>query len=101
MPKNAWTLGKCGLKVLQYMAASLPVVSSPVGVNRDIVKHEVTGFLAESPDDWQESIERLIRNPNLRLAMGKAGQKRITKHYSTDVTFQKMILNLKDMLAES
>jgi len=101
MPKNAWTLGKCGLKVLQYMAASLPVVSSPVGVNRDIVKHEVTGFLAESPDDWQESIERLIRNPDLRLAMGKAGQKRITKHYSTDVTFQKMILNLKDMLAES
>ena len=101
MPKNSWTLGKCGLKVLQYMAAGLPVVSSPVGVNRDIVEHEITGFLAESPDEWQDSIERLIRNPDLRLAMGKAGQRRITKHYSTDVTFQKMILNLKDMLAES
>lgn len=100
MPDNSWTRGKCGLKVLQYMAAGLPVISSPVGVNRDIVEHEVTGFLAESPDEWQESIERLIRNPDLRLAMGKAGQKRITEHYSIDVTFRKMIQKLESMLPE-
>ncbi len=99
MSDNPWTLGKCGLKVLQYMAAGLPVISSPVGVNRDIVEHEVTGFLAASPDEWQVAIERLIRNPDLRRVMGKEGQKRVTEHYAIDVTFRKMIRRLESMLA--
>jgi glycosyltransferase involved in cell wall biosynthesis len=99
LPDNSWTRGKCGLKVLQYMAAGLPVVSSPVGVNRDIVEHEVTGFLAESPDEWQVAIERLIRNPDLRRVMGKEGQKRVTEDYAIDVTLQKMTRSLESMLA--
>lgn len=100
MPDNSWTRGKCGLKVLQYMAAGLPVVSSPVGVNRDIVEHEVTGLLAESPDEWQVAIEKLIRNPDLRRAMGKEGQKRVTEDYAIDVTFRKMTRSLESMLAD-
>ena len=61
--------------------------------------HDVTGFLAESPEEWEIAIERLIRNPDLRRAMGKKGQKRVTEHYAIDVTFRKMIHSLEDMLA--
>jgi glycosyltransferase involved in cell wall biosynthesis len=100
MPDNSWTQGKCGLKVLQYMAVGLPVVSSPVGVNRNIVEHEVTGFLAESPYEWQVAIERLVRNPDLRRVMGKEGQKRVIEDYAINVTFRKMISSLESMLAE-
>ncbi len=99
MPDNSWTRGKCGLKVLQYMAAGLPVISSPVGVNRNIVEHEVTGFLAESPDEWQVAIERLVCNSDLRRVMGKEGQKRVTEDYAIDVTLLKMTRSLENMLA--
>ncbi|MBW2119039.1 MAG: glycosyltransferase family 4 protein, partial [Deltaproteobacteria bacterium] len=60
MPDNPWTRGKCGLKVLQYMAAGLPVVSSPAGVNGEIVEHGVTGFLADNAGAWQKAIGELI-----------------------------------------
>jgi glycosyltransferase involved in cell wall biosynthesis len=52
------------------MAAGLPVVSSPASVNGEIVEHGVTGFLAESPEEWQVDIEKLVRDPDLRGSMG-------------------------------
>lgn len=90
MSDDPWTKGKCGLKVLQYMAAGLPVVSSPAGVNREIVQEGITGFLAENLDDWQKAIDRLFHDSDLRNAMGKAGQQRIIEHFSVDATFRKM-----------
>ncbi len=97
MPDNPWTRGKCGLKILQYMAAGLPVVSSSVGENEEIVKHGVTGFLAESPEEWQRAIAKIAQNPTLRQVMGRAGRKRVTDYYSISVTYQKMVKAL-DML---
>ena len=90
MSDDPWAKGKCGLKVLQYMAAGLPVISSPAGVNKEIVQHGKTGFLAENPDGWQKAIKKLFSEPDLRSAMGKAGQKRVTEHFSIDATFKKM-----------
>ncbi len=74
--------GKCGLKLLQYMAAGLPTIASPVGVNRDIVQHGVTGFLAGSDDEWRQGIETLVRQGDLRARMGSAGRKRCVDCYS-------------------
>jgi len=98
MPNNSWTKGKCGLKILQYMAAGLPVVSSPAGVNGEIVKHGVTGFLAESPEEWQRAIAKIAQDPNLRQVMGRAGRKRVTDCYSISVTYQKMARALDILL---
>jgi len=100
MPDNPWTRGKCGLKVLQYMAAGLPVVSSPVGANRQIVEHGFTGFHADSPEAWQSAIQRLVRDPNLRRVMGEAGRKRVMEEYSVDVTFPKMAAALDTLFGK-
>lgn len=64
--------GKCALKLLQYMAAALPVIASPVGVNRDIAPRG--GFLAISSDEWFECIKRLIDSLGERKARGQAGR---------------------------
>ncbi|MBW1939840.1 MAG: glycosyltransferase family 4 protein [Deltaproteobacteria bacterium] len=99
MPSDSWTQGKCGLKLLQYMAAGLPVVSSPAGVNEEIVEHGVTGFLAESPEEWKTAIKKLADDPELRKAMGEAGRKRVIEHYSVDATFHKMSKALNRLFA--
>lgn len=78
--------GKCGLKLLQYMAAGLPVIASPVGVNSDIVEHGVNGFLAETPDDWDRAIQLLSGNAQMRAGFGQAGRLKVEQHYSLEQT---------------
>src|SRR5437868_4766686 len=68
-PSDQWTLGKCGFKILQYMAAGLPVIASPVGANEQIVQEGVTGILPSEPAKWPAAIARLAADPDLRARM--------------------------------
>jgi glycosyltransferase involved in cell wall biosynthesis len=76
LPDTPFTRGKCAFKIVQYMAAGLPVIASPVGVNADYVQHGRTGFLASSPQEWQETFDRLAGDAALRESMGRAGRHR-------------------------
>lgn len=73
LPDNAFTRGKCGFKILQYQAARLPVVASPVGVNAEYVQPGVTGFHAITASEWVDTLTRLIRDCGLRAQMGEEG----------------------------
>ncbi len=81
-PDDDWSRGKCGLKVLQYMAAGLPVVANSVGVHAEMVRHGETGFLADTADEWVEAVGRLARDPELRRRMGAAGRRLLEERYS-------------------
>lgn len=83
-PEDRWTLGKCGFKIVQYMAAGLPVIGSPVGANREIVVPGETGYLPQSPDEWVDAIAALADNPAKRQSLGLAGRNRIEEHFSID-----------------
>jgi glycosyltransferase involved in cell wall biosynthesis len=78
-----FTRGKCGYKLVQYMAAGLPVVASDVGANSQIVEHGVTGLLVRTHAEWVEALERLIADPGLRRRMGEAGRERAEARFST------------------
>ena len=78
--------GKCGYKLIQYMACGLPVVASPVGVNTTLVEHGVNGFLATSLKEWEWALRTLAADPILRHRMGKAGRAKVEREYSLQVT---------------
>jgi glycosyltransferase involved in cell wall biosynthesis len=82
LPDDEWSRGKCGLKVLQYMAAGLPVIANPVGMNCEMIEHGRTGFLARTADEWSEAIATLANNPRLRAKMGAAGREVVERQYS-------------------
>ena len=86
-----WNRGKCGLKLLQYMAVGLPAVASPVGSNRQIVAGGITGLLAETPDEWQAAFERLAASLELRRQMGAAGRERVVVHYSVQAITPRLV----------
>lgn len=67
------------------MAARLPVVASPVGVNRNLVEHGVTGLLADSAAEWEAALDTLLGDRTLRKTMGAAGRRVVEGQYSTAV----------------
>jgi glycosyltransferase involved in cell wall biosynthesis len=82
LPDDPWSRGKCGLKVLQYMAAGLPVVANPVGVQGEMIRHGVNGFLARTAAEWAEAVQELARRPDLRRAMGRQGRRTVEEQFS-------------------
>jgi glycosyltransferase involved in cell wall biosynthesis len=85
LPNTPWTQGKCGYKLIQYMACGLPVVASPVGANRRIVREGINGFLAGSTEDWVQALVFLRDHPAARARMGQAGRKDVEARYSLQV----------------
>lgn len=82
LPDDPWSRGKCGLKVLQYQAAGLPVVANPVGVHCEMIRGGETGFLATTPDEWVSAIRALASDAALRDQMGSAGRRQVETDYS-------------------
>ena len=83
---DPWARGKCGYKLIQYMACGLPVVASPVGVNREIVEHGRNGYLATSEAEWLSALSQLRSQPQLCEEFGRAGRRKVESTYSLEVT---------------
>jgi len=95
MRDDLWTRGKCGLKVLQYMASGLPVITSPVGVNRDLVETGVTGLHAGSIQQWVDAIHTLAHDPAMVTSMGAAGRQKCESGYTLQQTFRTILRDLE------
>lgn len=91
LPNTELTRYKCGLKLVQYMAAGIPSVAAPIGANSEIVIHEETGFLCENLTEWQHQLEKLIDSRLLRDKMGQAARDRAETHYNAAVVAKKLI----------
>lgn len=84
VPDDPWSRGKCGLKVLQYQAAGLPVIANPVGVQTDMVRDGETGFQATTTEQWVNAVWALAADPGLRHRLGAEGRRRVEAGYSVE-----------------
>jgi glycosyltransferase involved in cell wall biosynthesis len=84
LPENKFEQGKCGGKVVQYLAVGIPVLLSPVGANQTIITHGVEGFHCVTEDDWVNDTIYLAKNKSAREKMGKMARKKAVEFYSID-----------------
>jgi len=75
---------KCGFKALEYMAKGIPVVSSSVAVNAEIITEGGDGMIVNSPEGWVKSLDKLICDTKRRKMMGKNGRKKIEKDFNVN-----------------
>jgi glycosyltransferase involved in cell wall biosynthesis len=84
LPATPYTEAKAGLKLLQYMAAGVPVVASPVGINRHLVERSGAGFTAETPTEWETALRRLLADGDLRATLGARGREFVAGYVDLD-----------------
>jgi glycosyltransferase involved in cell wall biosynthesis len=100
MPAD-WILAKSGFKAIQYLAVGIPFVMSPVGGCAEIADAGKTHFNAETEEDWYNSLETLLSNPELRIEMGKAGRRYSLENYSLPRQVNKLAAVFRQSVEDS
>ena len=88
---DQWSLGKGGLKVIQYMSIGIPSVATNYGTACDIIEDGVNGFLVNNDDEWIDRLKELISDVTLRKNLGLAARKDAENLYSTKVVQSKYL----------
>jgi glycosyltransferase involved in cell wall biosynthesis len=82
LPLTEWTLGKCAFKMISYMAVGIPVIVSPIGVNREILEQAQVGLRADTANEWYDALHALYEDRELGTRMGAAGRMLVEEKYS-------------------
>lgn len=96
LPDSPWERGKCGYKLIQYMACGLPVVASPVGVNSEIVRSGHNGWLATDSTQWVQHLGALVDDPAMRRRLGRAGRRIVEQGYSVQAVAPRLAAMLRE-----
>lgn len=86
---GTWERGKCSFKMLQYMACEVPIIVSPVGMNKEVINFSqdegVFGATTEEPD-WVDTLDFFYQLSNMERGMqGQNGRRVVERNYSTAV----------------
>ncbi len=90
LPESDFALGKGGYKIILYMAIGIPVVASPVGINKELIQQGFNGYLANDNQEWTNQLYNLLKDRKLLLEMGKNGRKVFEEKYSSEIAFKKL-----------
>jgi glycosyltransferase involved in cell wall biosynthesis len=96
--EDAWSLGKSGFKAVQYMAAGIPAICSPVGATTEIVENGVHGFLPQNDEQWSSRLSQLIEDEDLRHQQGRAGRERVENWYCLEKQAPRLIEVLRGVV---
>lgn len=93
--------GKCGFKLIQYMARGIPAIASPVGANKEIVQDGQNGLLAGTSEHLEAALERLRTDADLAGRLAIAARKTVEERYSVRAVIPKYLEVFEAITASS
>ncbi len=82
LPDDAWTRGKCGLRLLQYLATGIPAVASPVGTQAEIIQ-ACAALPASSDAEWCQALRCVLSDEAQRATLTARGHQLVREQFST------------------
>jgi glycosyltransferase involved in cell wall biosynthesis len=96
---SPWNRGKCAYKLLQYMAAGVCAIGSPVGMNSELIQHDANGLLASSPSEWHAVLSRTLADAQLRARLGAAGRATVERGFAFPILARRWMEFLQSLVA--
>jgi len=84
LEESEWNRYESGLRILQYWAAGVPVVASPVGIQSHLIRDGENGLFATNRRQWTENLLLLMKDLNLTRRLIAAGRKMVQEKYSLE-----------------
>ena len=83
-PDNPFHRSKCSTRIIDYMTMAKPVVTTAVGMNLEYIEDGESGILVPAGDStrFEEEMERLVRDPERCIFLGKNAQRRVRERFS-------------------
>lgn len=82
--------GKCGFKLIQYMASSKPFIASPFEANLKIDRNHQNLF-ATTPEEWFKALESVYHNQAFYCSIGEKGRKVVQQYYCVQSNFYRYL----------
>ena len=82
LSQDKWANGKCGFKALQYMSLGVPAIVSPVGVNTEIVDHNINGYICDSIEEWEKTLRTILSDKSKIKDVSENSRQKIIDNYS-------------------
>jgi glycosyltransferase involved in cell wall biosynthesis len=89
LDNSEWEEGKCGFKVIQYMALGIPALASPTKANCAIIQNGQNGFICSNDSEWKNGLKRLIQDAELQSAFSRQGRETIETKFSKSAWIEK------------
>lgn len=98
LTSNAFNAGKSALKLIEYLAAGVPVVASDVGENRFVVNAPQYGYTATTEGEWRSALAELLANADVRRTKGENGKKFVQEHYDVVQVYTSLLRELSTVV---
>ncbi len=98
LTKTPWSEGKCGLKLIQYLAAGVPAVATSVGVNTQYISESRAGYLAEDQETWVFALRKLLDHADLRREMGQNGRDWVRSQMTVQAQASRLVSFLESVV---
>lgn len=83
LSNEPFAMGKCGFKLIQYMACGLPTLSTPVEANVKI-NHGCDNLFANTTFEWYSCLSAMIQNGEFYKEVGIKNKAVATEYYSVE-----------------
>jgi glycosyltransferase involved in cell wall biosynthesis len=102
-PDNPIHRSKCSTRIIDYMCAGKPVLTSAVGQNTDYITNGETGILVPPGDEsrFAVELERLVCDKDLRTRLGQNARRRISDRFSWSGALVEQCLTAYEQLPRS
>jgi hypothetical protein len=97
LPDTEWARGKCGAKMLLYMASGLPVLVTPIGSNAEILSLGKVGLGPRAPEEWSEGLDNFYSDRDLAAQCGAAGRRIAVQSYSVKANSARLAQIFRDV----